>query len=408
MVTMLLSSSARIVLSYCGFLALFCAPLHVIESWTILPGAAAARISSGVVGEILSWPTETVPEGFLECNGQTLSCDEYPELFLVLQTTYGTGNQTDSFKIPDFRGYFLRGWDHGAGVDPEAAARKNRGDGTIGDRVGTRQGDEIRRHQHQQRRNLFSTAVHSTGGGTPGADYGGQEYGLTSPTGGLETRPRNTVVMFIIRAKRDLLLSQFPNTFESLTVTTLNSENLCIGEANCIAVSNLITKFDVGAAVETTRADLIASVQSTKADMIARVEAAKTDLIASVKSTKGDMLASVQSTKADMIASVDTQLASVHELLRAAMEQISSLNSRVVELEARCTTLETELMEQATGTSKFNTLPITAALVLGALILAAIFVRSRLHRSQLQRPHIPTARKSGNEGSARPNKEHPI
>jgi hypothetical protein len=42
------------------------------------------------------------------------------------------------FKIPDYRGFFLKGWNHGSGNDINAGSRTNSGDGTIGDNIGTR------------------------------------------------------------------------------------------------------------------------------------------------------------------------------------------------------------------------------------------------------------------------------
>jgi microcystin-dependent protein len=101
-------------------------------------GATAAPLSCGIVGEIVAWPTDQIPDGFLECNGQIVSRTDYPELYAALGVKYGLAG-IDMFKLPDYRGYFLRGWDHGIGIDPNAIFRTNRGDGTTGDAVGTKQ-----------------------------------------------------------------------------------------------------------------------------------------------------------------------------------------------------------------------------------------------------------------------------
>lgn len=92
-------------------------------------------------GQIIIWPTEIAPTGTLECNGQPYLITQYPNLFNVIQRTFG-GDATH-FNVPDLRGWFLRGWDHGAGRDPNAGTRLNRGDGTTGDHVGTKQLDLI-------------------------------------------------------------------------------------------------------------------------------------------------------------------------------------------------------------------------------------------------------------------------
>ena len=73
---------------------------------------------STLVGSIVSFTAPNVPEGFLECNGQSVQKAEYPKLFEIIGATYGSSG--DSFKVPDLRGQFLRGWNHGGGCDPEA------------------------------------------------------------------------------------------------------------------------------------------------------------------------------------------------------------------------------------------------------------------------------------------------
>lgn len=56
-----------------------------------------------------------VPRGWLLCNGQAVSRTTYANLFNVIGTTYGVGNGTTTFNIPDFRGRVMVGRDAGAG-----------------------------------------------------------------------------------------------------------------------------------------------------------------------------------------------------------------------------------------------------------------------------------------------------
>ena len=99
---------------------------------------------SGVpVGTIIMWPLATPPAGYLECNGTNISRTTYASLFAALGTVYGVGDGSTTFALPDYRGRFLRGWDHGAAVDPDRATRTNRGDGITGDNVGTKQADAL-------------------------------------------------------------------------------------------------------------------------------------------------------------------------------------------------------------------------------------------------------------------------
>lgn len=69
-----------------------------------------------------SWhAAPTPPDGWLVCDGSTISRTSYAKLFTVIGTTYGSGDGTTTFKLPDFRGEFIRGWDGGRGVDGSRA-----------------------------------------------------------------------------------------------------------------------------------------------------------------------------------------------------------------------------------------------------------------------------------------------
>lgn len=59
----------------------------------------------------------TAPTGWLKCNGAAVSRTAYADLFSAIGTTYGAGDSISTFNLPDTRGYFLRGFDSGAGVD---------------------------------------------------------------------------------------------------------------------------------------------------------------------------------------------------------------------------------------------------------------------------------------------------
>lgn len=101
------------------------------------------------IGAIFSFPLETPPTGYLICDGSAVSRTTYADLFAVLGTSYGAGDGSTTFNLPDYRGKFLRGYDNGAGNDPDAATRQDRGDGTTGDAVGTLQDGEMESHLHQ-------------------------------------------------------------------------------------------------------------------------------------------------------------------------------------------------------------------------------------------------------------------
>lgn len=155
----------------------------------------AASLATSPVGSIMAWPDSTPPTNYLECNGAAISRTTYAALFAKLGTRFGPGDASTTFNLPDLRGEFLRGWDHGKGADPDASSRTDRGDGTTGDNVGTRQLDQFKNHTHGLPR--------EAGDGLSTVFAGKQKvvytYINTEGAGGNETRPRNVTVMFCVR-----------------------------------------------------------------------------------------------------------------------------------------------------------------------------------------------------------------
>ena len=155
------------------------------------------------VGTINAFASQTLPANYLECDGSTLSTSQFNNLFNVIGYTYG-GSGT-SFNVPDLRGEFIRGWDNGRGIDSGRA-------------FGSSQTDEFKSHRHfsvflTDNTNVFDslTGTQSIGrDSSNGVDDGNLEYNLlgsnneadvggTSFSGGVETRPRNVALKYIIR-----------------------------------------------------------------------------------------------------------------------------------------------------------------------------------------------------------------
>jgi phage-related tail fiber protein len=90
--------------------------------------AATERLPRGT---ILPFAGTTAPTGYLKCDGSAINRSTYTDLFAIIGESYGPGNGSTTFNLPDLRGVFLRGLDEGRGLDP------SRG-------IGTFQGDAIR------------------------------------------------------------------------------------------------------------------------------------------------------------------------------------------------------------------------------------------------------------------------
>jgi microcystin-dependent protein len=122
----------------------------------------------------------TLPHGWLICNGAAISRTQFAELFALIGTTYGTGDGSTTFNLPDLRGEFIRGFDGGRGVD-------------TGRVFGSAQADEFKAHTHLEY--SWNAAGSATVGGV-GGNFGTAQ---TGSAGGTETRPRNIAMHYIIK-----------------------------------------------------------------------------------------------------------------------------------------------------------------------------------------------------------------
>ena len=66
-------------------------------------------IDSIPVGSISLFAGAALPEGYLLCDGAALSRTVYAELFSAIGTTWGEGDGSTTFNLPDFSGKFIRG-----------------------------------------------------------------------------------------------------------------------------------------------------------------------------------------------------------------------------------------------------------------------------------------------------------
>ena len=70
------------------------------------------------VGMIAPFGGSTAPGGWLVCDGSAISRTDYADLFAVIGTTYGSGNGSTTFNLPDYSNVKVSGMpDYTAGVD---------------------------------------------------------------------------------------------------------------------------------------------------------------------------------------------------------------------------------------------------------------------------------------------------
>lgn len=64
-------------------------------------GANLTGIEGIPTATIVPWTTASVPTGFLECDGSAVSRSTYSTLFGIIGTTYGTGDGSSTFNVPN-------------------------------------------------------------------------------------------------------------------------------------------------------------------------------------------------------------------------------------------------------------------------------------------------------------------
>lgn len=62
-------------------------------------------------GTILPYSSKTIPSGYMICDGRALSRTDYAELFSVIGTTYGSGDGSTTFNLPNIKGRVVVGQD---------------------------------------------------------------------------------------------------------------------------------------------------------------------------------------------------------------------------------------------------------------------------------------------------------
>ncbi|WP_260620638.1 phage tail protein [Pseudomonas protegens] len=164
--------------------------------------ALLKNMSALPVGAMVPFPKGTVPTGFLEVDGSVQSAATYPDLAAYLGTTFNTGGEgAGNFRLPESRGEFLRGWDHGRGVD-------------TGRTLGSGQMDALQNITGTMTVYTAFGPLNSATGAFTLEDGGGQgesvAYASTRPRFTFdasrvartadETRPRNLAVMWCIKA----------------------------------------------------------------------------------------------------------------------------------------------------------------------------------------------------------------
>ena len=179
-------------------------------------GTGWGEIANGVpAGSVFTFATTTVPSGYLECNGAAVSRSTYASLFSSISTTWGVGDGSSTFNLPDLRGQFVRGWDNSAGVDS-------------GRSFASSQSDQNKEHNHTASTTSLTGGIRKISEGfgaggsatgvftktqdgtntitgssstssVGGVDFDGSHTHKIANDGGTEVRVKNYALMYVIK-----------------------------------------------------------------------------------------------------------------------------------------------------------------------------------------------------------------
>lgn len=138
-------------------------------------------------GTVIHVAMNIAPTGYLKADGTAVSRTTYATLFTAIGTTFGVGDGSTTFNLPDLRGEFIRGWADGRSVD-------------TGRSFGSFQDQAFASHSHSA-----SLIANFSEAGTPdrfsgySGDNGNIGSASTNAAGGSETRPRNVALLACIK-----------------------------------------------------------------------------------------------------------------------------------------------------------------------------------------------------------------
>lgn len=140
-------------------------------------------------GALFQWPATSAPSGYLLCDGTAVSRATYDDLYALIADTYGVGDGSTTFNLPDMRGRVPVGKGTHADVD------------ALGENDGSAVADRRPKHKHTVGGGTGVTAPDPLTGTTGGRSAYSQQAVTVGPqdAGTPTDTPSYLVVNFIIK-----------------------------------------------------------------------------------------------------------------------------------------------------------------------------------------------------------------
>jgi microcystin-dependent protein len=162
---------------------------NAVKTIAIEDGAVTQAKAANMLipaGAVMAFAMNAVPTGWLLCNGGFHSRTVYAALFVAIGTSYGSGDGSTTFTVPDLQGHFVRGFGTAAGSGA----------------FGVKQDDDFKAHTHGfvSGRNYTVPTTTTGDGRARDSTQGKVDTVVTFDNGtGTETRPKNIAMLYCIK-----------------------------------------------------------------------------------------------------------------------------------------------------------------------------------------------------------------
>lgn len=160
-----------------GLLYLKSTGITINTGWLNLATASGAEAAIPT-GTLTAYGGATAPTGWLICDGSAISRSTYADLFAIIGTTYGSGDGSTTFNLPDLRGRVIVGF-AASGGHPDVS--------TLGNNDGVAEQYRRPKHQHTPHAHSlynFFGGSHTVSGALYGANSQNTTLDVSSADGG--------------------------------------------------------------------------------------------------------------------------------------------------------------------------------------------------------------------------------
>lgn len=151
----------------------------------VTPAQLGSAVSSLPSGSVSAYLGAAAPSGWLLCYGQAINRTTYSVLFALFGTTFGIGDGSTTFNLPDLRGRVIAGADNMGGVAANRLGSGSTGGITVAAVFGVGGGEQ----SHTQITSEMPAHTHTYSGptGATGAGSGGPVAGVGTTTASSST-----------------------------------------------------------------------------------------------------------------------------------------------------------------------------------------------------------------------------